>query len=201
MEIPDPLTCLRKLHAGQETTVRTRLETKDWFQIGKGKQPGCILSLCLFNLLSEYIMRNAGLDESQAGIKIARRNTNNLRYTGNSTLMGESEEELNSLLMRVKKESENAGLQLNIQKTNILASGLITSWQTDGKKLEAVPYFIFLGSKINVNGDYSFEIKRCFLRGRKAMTNLDSMKKQRHPLADKGPYSQNYGSASSHVWM
>ena len=144
-------------------------------------------------------MQNAGLDESQAGIKIARRNTNNLRYTGNSTLMGESEEELKSLLMRVKKESEKAGLKLNIQKTNILASGLITSWQTDGKKLEAVPYFIFLGSKINVNGDYSFEIKRRFLLGRKAMTNLDSMKKQRHPLADKGPYSQNYGSASSHV--
>ena len=112
--------------------------------------------------------------------------------------MAESEEELKSLL-RVKEESEKDGLKLNIQKTNILASSLITSWQTDGKKLEAVPYFIFLGSKINVNCDCSHEIKRCFLLGRKAMTNQDSMKKQRHPLADKGPDSQNYGFSSSHV--
>ena len=147
MEISDPLTyLLRKLYAGQEAAVRTRLGTTDWFQIGKGEQPGCILSICLFNLLAEYIMRNAGLDESQAGIKIARQNINNLRYTGNTILMAESEEELKSLL-RVKEESEKDGLKLNIQKTNILASSLITSWQTDGKKLEAVPYFIFMGSK------------------------------------------------------
>ena len=147
MEISDPLTyLLRKLYAGQEAAVRTRLGTTDWFQIGKGEQPGCILSICLFNLFAEYIMRNAGLDESQAGIKIARQNINNLRYTGNTILMAESEEELKSLL-RVKEESEKDGLKLNIQKTNILASSLITSWQTDGKKLEAVPYFIFMGSK------------------------------------------------------
>ena len=131
--IPDHLTCLlRNLHAGQEATVRTGHGTTDWFQTGKGVCQGCILSLCLFNLHAEYIMRNAGLKEAQAGIKSARRNINNLRYADDTTLMAESEEELKSLLMKVKEESEKVGLKLNIQKTKIMASGPITSWQTDG---------------------------------------------------------------------
>jgi len=133
MEIPDHLTCLlRNLYAGQEETVRTGHETTDWFQKGKGVRQGCILSLCLFNLYAEYIMRNAGLEETQAGIKIAGRNTNNLRYADNTTLMAESEEELKSLLMKVKVESEKVGLKLNIQKTKIMTSGPITSWKIDG---------------------------------------------------------------------
>uniref|UniRef100_A0A8B9WTZ9 RNA-directed DNA polymerase n=1 Tax=Bos mutus grunniens TaxID=30521 RepID=A0A8B9WTZ9_BOSMU len=134
MGIPDHLTCLmRNLYAGQEATVRTGHGTTDWFQIGKGVHQGCILSPCLFNLYAEYIMRNAGLDEAQAGIKIAGRNINNLRYANDTTLMAESEEELKSLLMKVKEESEKVGLKLNIQKTKIMASGPITSWQIEGK--------------------------------------------------------------------
>ena len=129
MGIPDHLTCLlRNLYSGQEATVRTGYGTTDWFQIGEGICQGCILSLCLFNLYAEYIMRNAGLEEAQAGIKIARRNNNNLRYTDDITLMAESEEELKSLLMKVKEVSEKAGLKLNIQKTKIMASGPIISW-------------------------------------------------------------------------
>ena len=128
----------------------------------------------LFNLYAEYIVLNAGLDEAQAGIKIARRNTNNLRYTDDTTLMAESEEEWKSLLMKVKKESEKVGLKLDIQKTN-MASGPITSRQIDGEKMETVADFIFLGSKITVDGDCSHKIKRHLLLGRKAMTNLDSM--------------------------
>src|SRR5574341_32671 len=132
MGIPDHFTCLlRNLFAGQEATVRTGRES-DWFQIGKGVCQGCILSPCLFNLYAEYIMRNAGLEEAQAGIKIARRNINNLRYADDTTLMAESEEELKSLLMKVKEESEKVGLKLNIQKTKIMASGPITSWEIDG---------------------------------------------------------------------
>ena len=128
MGIPDHLTCLlRNLYVGQETAVRTGHETTDWFQIGKGVRQGCILSPCLFNFYVEYIMRNAGLEETQAGIKIAGRNINNLRYADDTTLMAESEEELKSLL-KVKEESEKVGLKLNIQKMNIMASGLITSW-------------------------------------------------------------------------
>ena len=128
MGIPYHLTCLlRKLYASQEETVRTGHGTKDWFQIGKGVCQGCILSPCLFNLYAEYIMRNSGLDEAQTGIKIARRNINNLRYTDDTTLMAESEEELKSLLMKVKEESEKVGLKLNIQKAKIMASGSITS--------------------------------------------------------------------------
>ena len=128
MGIPDHLTCLlRNLYAGQKATVRTGHGTTDWFQIGKGVRQGCILSPCLFKLHAEYIMRNAGLDEAQAGIKIARRNINNLRYADDTTLMAESEEELKSLLMKVKEESEKVGLKLNIQKTKIMASGPITS--------------------------------------------------------------------------
>ena len=133
MGISDHLTCLlRNLYAGQEATVRTRHGTTDWFQIGKGVCEGCILSPCLFNLHAEYIMRNAGLEEAQAGIKIPRRNINNLRYADDTTLMAESEEELKSFLLKVKEESEKVGLKLNIQKTKIMASGPITSWQIDG---------------------------------------------------------------------
>ena len=133
---------------------------------------GCILSPCLFSLYAEYIMQNARLDEAEAGIKIARRNINNLRYTDDTTLMAESKEELNSLLMKVKEESEKVGLKLNIQKTKIMASGPITSWQINGETVETVTDFIFLDSKITADGDCSHEIKRHFLLGRKAMTNL-----------------------------
>ena len=148
MGIPDHLTCLlRNLYAGEEATVRTGPGTTDWFQIGKGIRQGCILSLCLFNFYAEYIMRNAGLGEAQAGIKIARRNINNLRYADDTTLMAESEEELKSLLMKVKEESEKVGLKLNIQKTKIMASGPTTSWEIDGETVETVADFIFLGSK------------------------------------------------------
>ena len=139
MGLPDHLTCLlRNLYAGQEATVRTRHGTTDWFQIGKGVRQGCILSPCLFNFCEEYIMRNAGLEEAQAGIKIARRNTNNLRYTDDTTLMAESEEGLKSLLMKVKEVSKKVDLKLNIQKTKITASGPITSWQIDGETMETV---------------------------------------------------------------
>src|SRR5574340_196241 len=132
MGLPDHLSChLRNLYAGQEATVRTGHGTTDWFQIGKGVRQSCILSPCLFNLYAEYIMRNAGLEETQAGIKIAGRNINNLRYADDTTLMAESEEELKSLLMKVKEESEIVGLKLNIKKTKIMASGPITSWQID----------------------------------------------------------------------
>ena len=179
MGIPDHLTCLlRNLYAGQEATVRTEHRTTDWFQIGKGVPLGYILSPCLFNFYAEYIMRNAGLEEAQAGIKIARRNINNLRYADDTTLMAENEE-LKSLLMKVKEESEKAGLKLNIQKTKIMASGPITSWQLDGETVETVADFIFLGSKISADGDCSHEIKRCLLLGRKVMTNLDSILKSR----------------------
>ena len=133
----------------------------------------------LFNFYAEYIMRNAGLEEAQAGIKIARRNINNLRYADDTTLMAESEEELKSLLMKVKEESEKVGLKLNIQKTKIMASGPITSWKIDGETMETVRDFIFLGSKITADGDCTHEIKRCFPLGRKAMTNLDSILKSR----------------------
>ena len=149
MGISDHLTCLlRNLYAGQEATVRTGHGTTDWFQIGKGVRQGCILSPCLFNLYAEYIMRNAGLEETQAGIKIARRNINNLRYADDTTRMAESEEELKSLLMKVKVESEKVGLKLNIQKTKIMAFGSITSWQTDGETMETAIDFIWGASKI-----------------------------------------------------
>ena len=129
---------MRKLYAGQEATVRTGHGTTDWFQIGKGVGQGCILSPCLFNLYAEYIMRNAGLDEVQAGIKNARRNINNLRYADGTTLMAESEEELKSLLVKVKEESEKVDLKLSIQKTKILAPDSITSWQIDGETVETM---------------------------------------------------------------
>ena len=179
MGIPDHLICLlRSLYAGQEATVRTGHGT-DWFQIGKGERQGFILSPCLFNLYAEYIMRNAGVKEAQAGIKISRRNINNLRYADDTTLMAEIEEELKSLLMKVKEESEKVGFQLDIQKTKTMASGPITSWQIDGETVETVTDFILLGSKITVDGDCSHEIKRSLLLGRKVMTNLDSIFKSR----------------------
>ena len=181
MGIPDHLTCLLKnLYADQEGTVRTGHGTMDWFQIRKGVHQSCILSPCLFNLYAEYIMRNAGLDESQAGIKIAGRNINNLRYADDTTLMTESEEELKSLLMKVKEESEKVGLKLNILKTKIMASGSITSWQIDGERMETVTDFIFGGSKITADCDCCQEIKRCLFLGRKAMISLDSILKSRH---------------------
>ena len=153
MGIPDHLTCLlRNLYAGQEAKVRTGHGTTNWFQIGKGVRQGCILSPCLFNLYAEYIMRNARL-EVQAGIKIAWRNINNLRYTDDATSMAESEEKLKSLLMQEKEESEKSSLKLNIQKTKIMESGPITSWQRDGETMETVTDFIFLGSKNTEDGD------------------------------------------------
>ena len=180
MGIPDHLTfLLRNLYAGQEATVRTGHGTMHWFQKGKGVCQGCILSSCLFNLYAEYSMGNAGLDEAEAGIKIARRNINSLRYADDTTLMAESEEELKSLLMKVKEESEKVSLKLNIQKTKIMASGPITSWQIDGGSVETVANFILGGSKITANGDCSHEIKRRLLLGRKVMTNLNSILKSR----------------------
>ena len=176
MGIPDHLTCLlRNLYAGQEATVRTRHGTMGWFQTGKRVRQACILSPCLFNLYAEYIMRNAGLDEAQARIKISGRNINNLRYADNTTLMAESKEELKSLLMKVKEESEKIGLKLNIQKTKIMASGPITLWEIDGETVETVSAFIFGGSKITTDGDCSHEIKRRLFLGRKVRTNLDSI--------------------------
>ena len=180
MGIPDHLTCLlRNLYAGQEATVRTGHGTTDWFQIGKGVHQGYILSHCLFNLYAEYIMRNARLEEAQAGIKIAGRNINNLRYADDTTLMAESVEELKSLLMKVKEGSEKVGLKLNIQKTKIMASGPITSWEIDRDTVETVADFIFLGSKITADVDCNHEIKRRLLHGSKVMTNLDSILKSR----------------------
>ena len=163
---------------GQEATVRTGHGTTDWFQIGKGVRQGCLLSPCLFNLYAEYIMRNAGLEEAQAGIKIAQRNINNLRYADDTTLMAESEE-LKSLSIKVKEEYEKVGLKLNIQKTNIMASNPITSWQIDGETVQTVADFILGGSKITTDGACSHEIKRCLFLGRKAMTKLDSLLRSR----------------------
>ena len=162
---PDHLTCLFKnLYAGQEATVRNRHVTTDWFQIGKVVHQGYILSPRLFNFYAEYIMGNAGMDEAQAGIKIAMRNINNLRYADDTTLMAESEEELKSHLM--KEESEKVCLKLNIQKTKIMASGPITSWQIAGETMETLTDFILAGSKITADGDCSHEIKRHSLKGK-----------------------------------
>ena len=191
---------LRNLYASQEATARTGHGTTDWFQIGKGVCQGCIMSPCLFNFYAESIMRNAGLEEAQTGIKIAGRNINNLSYADDTTLMAENEEELKSLLMKVKEESEKVGLKLNIQKTKIMASGPITSWQIVGETVETVSDFIFWGSKIAADGDRSHEIKRHLLLGRKVMTNLDSIFKSRD-IANKGPSSEGYGFSRGHVWM
>ena len=151
----------------------------DWFKIGEGVREDYILSPCLFKLYAEYLMRNTGLEEAQAEIKIARRNINNLRYADDTTLMAESEEEHKSLLMKVKEESEKVGLKLNIQKTKMMASGPITSWEIDGETVETVSDLIFGGSKITADGDCSREFKRRLLLGRKVMTNLDSILKSR----------------------
>ena len=160
MGIPDHLTCLlQNFYVGQEATVRTKHETMDWFQIGKGVHQGCILSPCLFNLYAEYIMQNAGLDEAQAGIKIARRNINNIRCAGDHPYGRKPEGELKSLLMKVKEQSEKAGLKLNIQKTKTMATSPITSWQIDGETMETVTEFILLGSKITAEGVCRHEIK------------------------------------------
>ena len=163
-------TKVRKQQFGHGTT--------DWFKIGKGARQGCILSPCLFNFYAEYIMRNAGLEEAQAGIKVTGRNINNLRYADDTTLTAESEE-AKSLLMKVKEESEKVGLKLNIQKTKIMASGPITSWEIEGERVETVADFIFLDSKITADGDWSHEIKRRLLLGRKVMINVDSILKSR----------------------
>ena len=179
---PDHLTCLLiNLYVGQDATVKTGHGTMNWFQIGKGICQGCILSPCLFNLYAEYIMQNTGLDEAQAGIKIAGRNINNLRYADETTLMAESKE-LKSFLMKVKEKSEKVGLKLNIQTTMIMASGLITSWEIDGETVETVTNFILGGSKITADGDCSHEIQRRLLLERKVMNNLDSILKSRETL-------------------
>ena len=187
MGTPDHLTCLlRNLYASLEATVRTAHGTTDWFQIRKGVHQGCLLSsclfnlfiFCLFNLYAEYIMRNTGLGEAQAGIKVVERNINNLRYADDTNLMVESEE-LKSLLMKVKEESEKVGLKLNIQRTEVMASDPITSQQIDGETVEIVIDFIFFCSKVTADDDCSHEIKRCLLLGRKAMTNIDSILKNR----------------------
>ena len=160
MRTPDHLTCLlRSLYAGQEATVRTGNGKTDWFQIRKGVCQGCILSPCLFNFYAEFIMRNAGLEEAQEGIMISGRNNNNLRYADDTTLMAESKEELKSLLMKVKEKSEKVGLKFNIQKTKIMASGSITSWQIDEETMETVRDFILGDSIITADSDCSHEIK------------------------------------------
>ena len=170
MRIQDLLAgLLRNPHEDQEATVRTEHGTTDWFQIVKGVRQGCMFSPCLFNLHTEYIMRNAGLNEAQAENKTARRNISILRCADDTTLMAGSEE-LKSLLMKVKEETEKVGLKLNIQKTKIMVSCPITSWQIDGETVETVTDFIFWGSKITAYGDCSHEIKRCLLLGRKVMT-------------------------------
>ena len=169
MGIPDYHSCLlRNLYAGQEAAVRTGYGT-DWFHIRKGVCQGCILSPCLFNVYAEYILRNAGLEEAQAGSKIAGRNINNLTYADDTILMAESEEELKRFLMKVKEKSKNVGLKLNIQNTKIMASGPITSWEIDGK---TVSDCVFWGSKITADGDCSHEIKRHLLFGRRIMTKV-----------------------------
>ena len=191
---------LRNLHESHKTTLRTGHRTTDRFKTGKGVHQGSIFSPSLFNLCAEYIVQNAGLDESQAGIQTSGRNINYLRYADDTSLMAGSEEELKSLLMRVKEENEKAGLKLSIQKMKIIASHPITSWQRDGEKAETVTDFIFLGSKITADSDCSHEIKRHLLLGRKAMTNLNSVLKA-YITVNKGPFSQRYGFSSSHVQM
>ena len=183
MGIPDHLTCLlRNLYAGQEATVRTRHGATDWFHIRKEVYQGCILSPCLFYLYVEYIMWNTGLDETQAVIKISGRNINNLRYAYDTILMTEDKAALKSFLMKAKQESEKACLKLDIQKTKIMASGPIASWQIDGETTETVRDFIFGVSKITVECDCSHEIKRHLLLGRTALINLDSILKGRDSI-------------------
>ena len=192
MGIPDHLTCLlRNLYAGQEATVRAGHGTTDWFQIGKGVRQG--------NLYDEYIMRNAGLEEAQAGIKIAGRNIDNLRYADDTTLMAEREEELKSLLMKVKEESEKADLKLNVQKTKIMVSGPITSWQIDGETMEMVRNFIFGAPKSQQMVTLAMKLKdACSLRKSNNKPRQHT-KKQRHHFANKVPDSQSYDFSSNHI--
>ena len=200
MGIPDHTSCLlRNLYAGQEATIRNGYETTDWFQIKKGVCQGCVFSPCLFNLYANYITKNAGLHESQTGIKIAGWNNNHLRSAEDTTLMAESKEELRSLLVKWKRRVKKAGLNLNIQKAKMVASGPIIPWQIDGETMETVR-FHFLGSKINADSDCSHEIKRCLFLGRIDDKPRQCTKKQRHHFANKGPYNQSYGVSSSHVW-
>ena len=183
MRIPDHLIYLpRNLYSGQEATIITWHGRMDWYQIGKETHQICILSPCLFNSHADNIMRNAGLEEAQAEIKIARRNINNLRHTDDTTFMAEREEDLKSLLMKVKEKSEKTGLKLSIQKTKTTASCPITSWQINGETMETVTDFIFLGSKITADGICSHGIKRFLLLGRKAITNHDTILKSRELL-------------------
>ena len=203
MGIPDHLICfLRNLYSGQGATVRTRYGTTDWFQIGKGVCQGHIFSLCLFNFYPEYIMQNARLNEAQAGIKIARRNINNLIYTDDTILMAESEEELKSPLMKLKEESEKVGLKLNIQKMKIMAYGLITSRQIDGETVETVKRLYCLGLQNHCRWWLQPWNKKTLAPWKR---NCDQprqhIKKQRHYFADKGPNSQSNGFSSSHVWI
>ena len=201
MGIPDHLTCLlRNLYAGQEATVRARHGTTDWFQIGKGRCQGCILSPSLFNFYAQDIMQNAGLDEAQAGIKTAGKNINNLRYADDTTLKAESKEELKSFLMKSNEESEKVGLKLNIQKLKIMASNPITSWQIHGETMETVTDFILGDSKITADGECSHEIKRHLLLGRKVMTNLDSIFKSKD-ITLPTKVRLVYGFSSGHVRM
>ena len=180
MGIPDHLTyLLRNLYSGQEATVRTGHGKTDWFQMEKGVRQGCILSPYLFNFYAEYIRRNTGMEETQAGIKTAGTNINYLRYADDTTLLAESEEELKSLLIKVKEDSEKVGLKLNIQKTKIMTSGPITLWQIDRETVEIVRDFIILGSNITVDCDCTHKTKRCLLLGKRVMTNLDSILKSR----------------------
>ena len=202
MGIPDHLTCLlRNLYADQEATVRTGHGRTDWFQIGKGVRQGCILSPCLFNFFAEYIMRNAALDEAQAGIKIDRINVSNLRYADDTTLMVESKKEVKSLLMKVKEESEKVGLKLNIQKTKIMASGPITSWQIDGETVETVTDFIFWDPKSLQMVTVAMKLKDAYSLQESYDQPRQHIQKQRHYFTSKGPSSQGYGFSSSHVWM
>uniref|UniRef100_A0A8B9XS22 RNA-directed DNA polymerase n=1 Tax=Bos mutus grunniens TaxID=30521 RepID=A0A8B9XS22_BOSMU len=202
MGIPDNMTCLlRNLYAGQEATVRTGHGTRDWFQIGKGVRQGHILSPCLFNIHAEYIVRNAGLDEAKAGIKIARRNISNLRYADDTTLMAENKEELKSLLLKVKEESEKVCLKLNIQKTKIMASSPITSWQIDGQTMETVTDFILGASKSLQMVTAAMKLKTLTPWKKSDDQSRQYIKKQRHYFANKGPSSQSYGFSSNHKWM
>ena len=173
----------------------------DWFQIRKGVCQDCMLSPCLFNLYAKYIMWNASLDEAQVGTNISARNINNLRYADDTTFMTESEEEVKSLLMKVKEESGEAGLIVNIQKTKIMTSDPITIWQIDGETMETVRNFIFLGSKTSHDGDCSHDIMTLASWKKSYDQPRQYIKKQRHYFANKGPSSQSYGFSSSHVWM
>ena len=178
---------------------RTGHGTTDWFQIGKGVHQGCILSPCLFNLDAEYIMQNAGLDEAQAGIKISGRNINNLRHADDTTLMAENKEELESLLIRVKEESEKAGLKLDIQKTKIMVYDPITTWQIDGETVETMRDFIFRGSKITADGDCSHEVKTLAPWRESCDQPRQRIQIQRHYFANKVPCNQSYCFSGSHV--